>query len=33
LTWNEVSLNVARGLLVTVNRYHALRIRNFHAEV
>jgi hypothetical protein len=25
LTWNEVSLNVARSLLVTVNRYHTLR--------
>jgi hypothetical protein len=33
LTWNEVSLNVARSLLVTVNRYHAMRTRNFHAEV
>jgi hypothetical protein len=33
LTWNEVSLNGARGLLVTVNRYHALWARNFHAEV
>jgi hypothetical protein len=33
LTWNEVSLNVVRGLLVTVNCYHALRARNFHAEV
>jgi hypothetical protein len=33
LTWNKVSLNVARSLLVTVNRYHALRTRNFHAEV
>jgi hypothetical protein len=33
LTWNKVSLNVTRGLLVTVNRYHALRTRNFHAEV
>jgi hypothetical protein len=25
LTWNEVSLNVARSLLVTVNRYHAFK--------
>jgi hypothetical protein len=33
LTWNEVSLNVVRGLLVTVNRYHTLRARDFHAEV
>jgi hypothetical protein len=33
LTWNEVSLNVARSLLVTVNRYHTLRAQNFHAEV
>jgi hypothetical protein len=33
LTWNKVSLNVARGLLVTVNRYHALWAQNFHAEV
>jgi hypothetical protein len=33
LTWNEVSLNVTRSLLVTVNRYRALRTRNFHAEV
>jgi hypothetical protein len=29
LTWNEVSLDVARGLLVTVNRYHTLRTQNF----
>jgi hypothetical protein len=33
LTWNEVSLNVARSLLVTINRYHTLQARNFHAEV
>jgi hypothetical protein len=33
LTWNEVSLNVTRSLLVTVNRYHTLRAWNFHAEV
>jgi hypothetical protein len=33
LTWNKVSLNVTRSLLVAVNRYHALRTRNFHAEV
>jgi hypothetical protein len=33
LTWNEVSLNVVRSLLVTVNCYHALWTRNFHAEV
>jgi hypothetical protein len=33
LAWNEVSLNVARSLLVTINCYHALRTRNFHAEV
>jgi hypothetical protein len=33
LTWNKVSLNIARSLLVTVNCYHALRTRNFHAEV
>jgi hypothetical protein len=33
LTWNKVSLNVARSLLVTVNRYHPLRVRDFHAEV
>jgi hypothetical protein len=25
LTWNEVSLNVTCSLLVTVNRYYALR--------
>jgi hypothetical protein len=33
LAWNEVSLNVTRSLLVTVNCYCALRTRNFHAEV
>ena len=33
LTWNKVSINVTRSLLVTVNRYHALRTWNFHAEV
>jgi hypothetical protein len=33
LTWNEVSLNIARSLLVTVNCYHTLPTRNFHAEV
>jgi hypothetical protein len=33
LTCNEVSLNVTRSLLVTVNCYCALRTRNFHAEV
>jgi hypothetical protein len=33
LTWNEVSLNVARSLLVTINRYHPLWARDFHAEV
>jgi hypothetical protein len=33
LTWNKVSLDVACSLLVTVNRYHALRTRNFHTEI
>jgi hypothetical protein len=33
LTWNEVSLNIVRSLLVTVNCCHALRTRNFYAEV
>jgi hypothetical protein len=33
LAWNEVSLNIACSLLVTINCYHALRTRNFHAEV
>jgi hypothetical protein len=33
LTWNEVSLNITRSLLVTVNCYCALRTQNFCAEV
>jgi hypothetical protein len=33
LAWNEVSLNVAHSLLVTVNYYHTLRARDFHAKV
>jgi hypothetical protein len=33
LAWDEVSLNIARNLLVTLNCYHALRTRNFYAEV
>jgi hypothetical protein len=33
LTWNEVSLNITRSLLVPIHRYYALWTRNFHAEV
>jgi hypothetical protein len=33
LPWNEVSFNVARGLLVAVDCDHALRTRDFHAQV
>jgi hypothetical protein len=33
LAWNEVSLNVARSLLVPVNCYHTLWARDFHAEI
>jgi hypothetical protein len=31
LSWNEVSFNVARGLLVAVDYDHALRTWDFHA--
>jgi hypothetical protein len=33
LPWNEVSFNVARGLLVAIDCDHALRTRDFHAQV
>jgi hypothetical protein len=33
LSWNEVSFNVARGLLVAIDCDHALRTRDFHAQV
>jgi hypothetical protein len=33
LPWNEVSFNVARGLLVAIDYDQALRTRDFHAQV
>jgi hypothetical protein len=33
LPWNKVSFNVARGLLVAIDCDHALRTRDFHAQV
>jgi hypothetical protein len=33
LTGNDASLDIARSLLVAINRYHTLRAWNFHAEV
>jgi hypothetical protein len=33
LPWNEVSFNVARGLLLAIDRDHALRTQDFHAQV
>ena len=33
LPWDEVPFNIARSLLVAINYDHALRTRDFHAEV
>jgi hypothetical protein len=33
LPWNEVSFNVARGLLVAIDCDHALRTWDLHAQV